>query len=153
MKKTLLLLLVASAFVACQKNKFETVPQINIKSFGPDVVVKGQTFRLVAEITDKEGDLQDSVLLVRKRFTNGTIQVPATRNDSSYVNLSQFGFPNTPTIQFEINFAYGEQLDGFWYYEIQEQVDRGVKYEITITDKEKNKSQTVETKMITLKKV
>lgn len=138
---------------ACGKDKFETVPQVEIKSFGPDVVVKGDLFELVAEITDKEGDVQDSVLLVRKRFTNGTIQVPTRSDDSLYVNLRDFGFPNKTTIELRILFAYGELIPGTLYYNIQEQVDRGLIYTLIISDRAKNKSKAVDTRMITLKKV
>ena len=108
---------------------------------------------LVAEVTDKEGDLQDSVLLLRKRFTNGTIPVPTRNDDSTYLDLRDFRFPNKPSIELRILFAYGEQIPGTFFYNIQESVDRGVTYTLIVSDRAKNKSKSVETKMITLKKV
>lgn len=137
---------------SCSKDKFETVPQITIKSFGPDEVVKGQLFELVAEITDKEGDIQDSALLVRKRFTNGTIQVSPRTDDSTFISLKDFNIPNKTKVELRIIFAYGEDIPGTRLYNIQENVDRSVTYTLQISDKAKNKSQLVETKKIILKK-
>ena len=153
MKRLSLIAFIVLGLFACDKDKFETVPQISIKSFGPDVVMKGQLFELVAEITDKEGDIQDSVLLVRKRFTNPTTQVPPRRDDTTFISLKDFSIPNKSKVELRITFAYGESFPGTFLYNIQEGVDRGVKYEIMISDKAKNKSSLVETKMITLKKV
>ena len=153
MKQILLFSCLCGVLMACNKNKFETVPQVSIKSFGPDVVRKGEIFELVAEVTDKEGDLQDSVLLLRKRFTNGTIPVPTRPDDSTYLDLRDFRFPNKPSIELRIIFAYGEQIPGTFFYNIQESVDRGVTYTLIVSDRAKNKSTAVETRMITLKKV
>ena len=153
MKQILLFACLCGVLTACEKNKFETVPQVTIKSFGPDVVRKGELFELVAEVTDKEGDLQDSVLLLRKRFTNGTIPVPTRNDDSTYLDLRDFRFPNKPSIELRILFAYGEQIPGTFFYNIQESVDRGVTYTLIVSDRAKNKSKSVETRMITLKKV
>lgn len=153
MKRLYIFAFSALFLTACDKDKFETVPQVTIKSFGPDVVQKGQLFELVAEITDKEGDIQDSVLLVRKRFTNATTQVPPRRDDSTIISLKDFSIPNKTKVEMRITFAYGETFPNTLLYNIQEGVDRGVKYEIKVSDKAKNKSNSVETRMITLKKV
>lgn len=151
MKRTALFALLALLLAACGKDKFETTPQVSIKSFGPSEVSKGAFFELVAEITDKEGDLQDSVLLVRKRFM-GTTQVPPRSDDSSYVSIEKYGFPNTSTIELRILFCYGEQKDGARLYNLQEAVDRNVLFGIQVSDKAKNKSQFVESNTILLKK-
>lgn len=153
MKQFLLFALVATAIlgVSCEKGKFETVPQVAVKSFGPDEVRKGQVFTLVAEITDKEGDLQDSVIVVQKRFTGNT-QVPPSRSDSTPIRIADFGFPNTNTVELRINFIYGEQVPGYFFIN-QEQVDRGCVIGLIVQDKKKNKSTYVETRRIILKKV
>jgi hypothetical protein len=66
MKKAVFFCLVAAAFAACSKDKFQTIPQVTITSFGPDVVFKGQRFELLADITDKEGDSAGYFLLGAK---------------------------------------------------------------------------------------
>ena len=149
MKKVLFFGLIAFIFAACGKDKFESVPQVKIKSFGPDVVIKGQTFKLTAEITDKEGDLQDTVLLVRKRFTGTAL----FQTDTTKLSLKELGFPNAPTLELSLTFTYGEDVPGTIFYRIQEAIDRGLVYGLIVSDKAKNKSTYVETKRILLKKV
>lgn len=153
MKPFLLFAVVASVvFASCGKDKFQTVPQVTIKSFGPDEVRKGQIFTLSAEITDKEGDLQDSIILVQKRFT-GNVQIPARATDTIPISIAEFRFPNTSSIELQINFSYGEQVPGTFLYGIQENQDRGLVYGLIVQDKAKNKSTYVETRRIILKKV
>ncbi len=52
---------------ACNKDKFQTKPQIKYKSSNTDVVPVGGTLRVNIEFTDKEGDL-DSVFVIRQRL-------------------------------------------------------------------------------------
>ena len=149
MKKLLFFGLIAFTVAACKKDKFETVPKVEITSFGPDEVTKGQLFRLTATVTDKEGDLQDSLILVRKRYTNDIL----FRTDTTKYSLKEFGIPNEQTFELSLTFGYGEDIPGTIFYSIQESIDRGVTYGIIITDKAKNKSTYVESKKILLKKV
>lgn len=62
------LLAMALITVACSKDKFETKPKITIKSFAPDVVPIGGTLTISLEFTDKEGDVDDSVTVIRTRL-------------------------------------------------------------------------------------
>jgi hypothetical protein len=147
MKRVLFFCLIAAAVAACSKDKFQTVPQVKITSFGPDVVVKGQLFTLLAEITDKEGDLQDTFYLVQKRFVGTNII-----SDTAKYSLKNLGFPTKDKIELKLTFAYGEQIPGT-ILQNQEGADRGLIYGLIIQDKAKNKSAYVESKKITLKKV
>ena len=61
------LLALALMAVACSKDKFQTKPQIEVKSFVPDVVPIGGTLTVSLEFTDKEGDVDDSVTVIRTR--------------------------------------------------------------------------------------
>ena len=148
MKKAVFFCLVAAAFAACSKDKFETVPQVKITSFGPDEVVIGQRFELTAEITDKEGDLQDTFYLVRKRSYNTIVNV-----DTTTYSLISLGFPAKDRIELRLTFAYGRSNDpGTIPYFPQEPRDTQLQYGIIIRDKAKNKSIYVESKKILLKK-
>jgi hypothetical protein len=149
MKRLLFFGLIAGALAACSKDKFETVPQVKITSFGPDEVRKGELFRLTADITDKEGDLQDSIYLVQKRFTGSNL----LSSDTLGFSLEQLGFPTKNKVELLLTFAYGEDIPGTIFYTRQETIDRGLSYGIIVRDKAKNKSVYVETKMILLKKV
>ena len=57
--------------VACNKDKFTTIPQLTIKSISPGTVVSGNVLTVKGTYTDKEGDI-DSVFVVRKFFAGNT---------------------------------------------------------------------------------
>jgi hypothetical protein len=152
MKKLLFLgLMVSALLMACSKDKFETVPQVTITSFGPDEVRKGELFRLTAEVTDKEGDLRDTFYLVQKRYNGNTLLTTDTLLPG--YSLKNFGFPTKNKIELQLTFAYGETIDNTITYTKQEAIDIGLVYGIIVQDTAKNKSPYVETKKIILKKV
>src|SRR5689334_1385657 len=105
MKRIFVFLLLIPVLFSCNKNKFKTQPQVQIKSFGPSEVFAGENFTLDANVTDKEGDLQDSVILVRKRFnitTNTLISVDTTLR----FTLADFGSPPQSEIELQAVFNY-----------------------------------------------
>lgn len=54
-------------FVACSKDKFQTKPNIEIKSISPNPLPKGADLIIDLEYTDKEGDLTtDSAIYIKK---------------------------------------------------------------------------------------
>jgi len=75
-------------FVACSKDKFETKPTIEIKSFSPNPVPQGSTLVIDLDYTDKEGDLAegDSALFVR-RYRINQKKVAVTLRDSFWLAL------------------------------------------------------------------
>lgn len=148
MKKILLFLGVITALTACNKDKFKTEPQVEIKSISPNQVNKGQFLKVTATIRDKEGDLQDSLLVVRKWFTGGTL----SNKDTLRYTLGSMGFPSKTQIDVEVIFAYGELVDGTIYLPL-EQVDREFAAGFIMRDKAGNKSEYVESKTVTLKKL
>lgn len=89
---------------ACNKDKFTTEPQVEVKSIQPSTVTNGAVLQLLADYTDNEGDL-DSALVVYKWY-NGN-------NPSLIDTLIRFPFSrlNLPTnlrkaemaVQFEYN--------------------------------------------------
>ena len=95
-----LLIIVALAIVACDKDRFQTVPQLKLKSRNTDVVPVNGTLRLNIEFTDKEGDVSDSLLIVRQRLNvRGATQLAA----------SPYGIPDFPSTdkgEFEVSLNY-----------------------------------------------
>lgn len=95
--------IVAFAIISCGKDKFQTVPQLKLKSKSPDVVeITGPLSTLVLRIeyTDKEGDVSDSVFIVRQRLNlKGPVQL-----DASPYNIPDF--PKTDQGEFEISLPY-----------------------------------------------
>ncbi|OLY92772.1 hypothetical protein SAMN05444008_10259 [Cnuella takakiae] len=62
------LLALALGLMACNKDEFQTKPQIKVLSATPDVVPIGQALTVSLEFTDKEGDVDDSVTVIRTRI-------------------------------------------------------------------------------------
>src|SRR4030095_446663 len=95
-----LALIIAFGMIACGKDKFETIPKLKLKSRNTDIVAVNGTLRLNIEYTDKEGDVSDSLFIVRQRLNiRGPIQLTA-----SPYNIPDF--PKTDKGEFEISLAY-----------------------------------------------
>jgi len=95
-----LALIITFGMIACDKDKFETVPQLELKSRSTDIVPVNGTLRLNIEFRDKEGDVNDSLLIVRQRLNvRGPLQLPP----------SPYGipdFPKTDKGEFEVSLDY-----------------------------------------------
>jgi len=150
MKKVFVFCFLALALLACDKDKFETVPQVEIKSLSPDVVVNDGFFSLTATIRDKEGDLQDTILLVQKYFVVGAPNHLTV--DTSRFSLSDFGFPNTSEIELQANFSYNEIRDRYIYVS-GFNTDREYAVGIIAKDKANNRSEYRESSRVLLKKL
>ena len=149
MKRFFVFAFLVLSLLACDKDKFKTEPQVEIKSLSPSEVRKGDIFSLRAVIRDKEGDLQDSVYLVRKRFNGNTLLgLP----DTLRYNISVFGFPNKSELELEAVFSYGELRDGTIFANL-EGADRNFAVGVIVRDKAGNKSEYVESEKIVLKKL
>jgi hypothetical protein len=96
MKKHLLVVCLAFVIIACSKDKFETKPQLTLKSISEIVPVSG-TMSAVLEYTDKEGDVQDTFFYQKQRINKrGPIS-------STWIKLPMPTMPNTS--KGEINFS------------------------------------------------
>ena len=152
MKRFLIYLILAIPFVSCNKSKFKTQPQVQITSFGPSEVYLGEIFKLKANVTDKEGDATDSVLLVEKLYNITTNFVLKT--DTLRFTTTDFGVPNNDQYEFEADFDYGQIVDGtILASSDQTSVDRQFTVGIIVRDKAGHKSNYVESNKITLKKL
>lgn len=101
MKRILAFCLVAAVIVSCNKDKFQTKPQIKIKSTNYEgVVPKTGTLRVTLEFTDKEGDVSDSLLIVRERLN---AKSPAVLPTLPYKIP---GFPNTSEGEIQVDLDY-----------------------------------------------
>ena len=95
-----LALIIVFGTIACDKDKFQTVPQLTLRSMSPEVVPVNGTLRLNIEYTDKEGDVSDSLFIVRQRLNvRGPIQLAPGPYDVP-------DFPHTDKGEFEISLAY-----------------------------------------------
>lgn len=89
MKLSLLVLSVLVVVaIACNKDKFLTKPTISVKSINGDYIPLNGTFIITLDCTDKEGDVQDSVIIIKKRLNS---RVVATNRDTL-----RYKFPSFP---------------------------------------------------------
>lgn len=80
MKQYLFLFLaLGTLLVACDKDKFETKPQISIKSVNNDRVPYNGILEVLLEFADKEGDVSDSLFVIRERLNrkNPIVSLPS----------------------------------------------------------------------------
>jgi hypothetical protein len=149
MKRILAAALIVATLASCDKDKFETVPQIDIKEFGPNEVVKGQLIELRAIVSDKEGDIQDSLYLIKKRF-NASTNFELTSDTIRYY-IGTLGAPIRQENEVLIRLLYGEQRPEIAPIQNLESVDRGFRLGLIVVDKEGNRSPYVESDRIVLK--
>jgi len=84
MKKLSLLVSLLVLLFACNKDKFQSTPQIKIKSTSGSIIAKGSgELTVVLSYTDKEGDVDDSVY-VRKIRTNQRVAAETYRDTLGY---------------------------------------------------------------------
>lgn len=104
--KVLLGLLAASLLIiACSKEKFQTKPRIEIKSAAPDVVPIGGALQVRLEFTDKEGDVHDSLTVIRTRLNQRDFGAqPFT------IRYKIPAFPNKTRGEMDVNMSWSTAL-------------------------------------------
>jgi len=86
--------------VACNKDKFQTKPTLKVISSNTSTVPLSGTLSVKLEYTDKEGDVSDSLLVIRQRL-----------NKRQPLNLKALpykipDFPNTTKGEINVNMDY-----------------------------------------------
>jgi len=89
--KILFTILLAAAITGCGKDKFNTKPTLLLKSVNTKEVPFNGTLTFEFEVTDKEGDVTDSLFVKKVRLNRRKV---ATIRDSFYLRL-----PNVSKIQ------------------------------------------------------
>jgi hypothetical protein len=90
--------------IACSKDKFETIPQLKIKSVSSNEVDNSAPLTIKIEFTDKEGDVSDTLFMIRQRLN---VNGPKTLLPSPY-KLPDF--PKTTKGEFELNLDYSQDI-------------------------------------------
>jgi|GEM_PF-187240 len=68
MKKITYLIIVLIGFIACKKDNVETKPTLKLESMSSEFVPRNQNLSLTFTFTDKEGDISDSIFMIRTRL-------------------------------------------------------------------------------------
>ena len=77
----MLVIVATVVLLACNKDKFQTKPTIELKSISSDEVPPGGITTIRLKYTDKEGDLGDGTLTYIRIRTNGTPIPDPNNND------------------------------------------------------------------------
>ena len=103
MKKVFLAtVLFAGILFACSKDKFQTKPQLRLKSVSNKLVPVNGTLEVELEYTDKEGDV-DSILVIRKQRLNIRPVSPTVR-DSLKFTVPEFPNKDRGEISMVLNY-------------------------------------------------
>lgn len=93
--------------MACQKDRFTTKPQLKFIKASSYDVQKGQALKLDLELTDAEGDVQDTLFIRREVKNYGAVNQTFTYMLSSSVP-TQHNLKATVQVCFTINELVGE---------------------------------------------
>lgn len=140
---------VAIIIIACNKDKFTTTPQVEIKSISPETLFSGNLLRIKGSYTDQEGDI-DSVFIVRKFFAGTS----ATLIDTiEKIEFSTLGVPQkTMEAELEIIFEYNTQNNQNYRSLSGVSKDTTAAFGIVLKDKAANRSEYKESEKIRIKK-
>lgn len=102
MKQTLFIFsIILIVAVACNKDKFQTKPTLEIKSYNTTTVPFNGTLVVNLKAFDKEGDVQDSLIIIKNRKN---IRVVATIRDTIRYKFPIF--PNNSTTEIQATLDY-----------------------------------------------
>jgi hypothetical protein len=109
--KLLFLFLLAVVFGACKKDKYETKPKLKLKEILPadKTIAQGDVFSMDFEVFDKEGDVKDSIFMLR--FHIGT---PSCGAPPDTTNITIPDYPSSPNskVLFRVQYEYNSNNRG-----------------------------------------
>lgn len=129
----------AILLAACNKDKFETTPLIEIKDYNSKEISQGEQLVLRINYYDKQGDLSESPLTYIRVRTNGTpIPNPNDNDkvDTIYTGLPVFPAKNTGEINLRVDYNFMDEDPGR---------NDTMFFRIMVIDKAGNKSDTINT--------
>ena len=141
MKKGVLIALYLVLLSAgCSKDKYQTKPSLTLKSTNGDIIPKGATYSLEFEFTDKEGDIDDTLYIIRQRLNiKGMVTMPP-------FNFQVPEFPRQSKGEIRVDLDYNFHLTvGINPIGISPNFEPDtMRYKFVLKDRENNLSDTVE---------
>lgn len=137
--KILVTIITLLLFIACKKNTYNTKPTLQIKSMNGNVFPNGSTLILQIQVTDKEGDVTDSLFMRRVRYNQKT---RVTLRDSLYFKVPDA--PNSPDGIIQLELDYNNYLAA-----AQSPIENDtIAFKFALKDKADNVSDTITTDTI-----
>jgi len=93
-------LITGTVLAACSKDKFQTRPSLELKSVNGDTFSNQNDMNIEFEFTDKEGDVNDTLFMLKKRIN--TIQVETLR-DTVAIRIPDFPKNNQGFIRMRLS--------------------------------------------------
>lgn len=104
MRQLIFVSIILLVFVACGKDKFETKPSLKVESLSSEFVSTNQDLNVTLSFTDKEGDVDDSLYVIRSRTNKrGTITTKP-------IGFQIPEFPNQQSGEISLNLLYARFL-------------------------------------------
>lgn len=135
----ILFTLIAFCFlIGCSKDSFTTKPQLKFKSVNTNVLSRNQSITFTLEVTDAEGDLQDTIWVEER-----------VRNCAAGGGVSRYPMPDLPQLKnlkgdIQVCYSYGINLGCPAIIEPKcRNRNDSATYRFWIQDKAKNVSDTV----------
>jgi len=148
--KILVIALLAVVALACSKNAYNTKPTLKIKSVSKTYVPFQEPLVIELEVTDKEGDVTDTLFLKKMRLNQRTTATLA--NDSLYFQIPDA--PNSSDGIVHLELGYNDYLvsaidpNGPGNTKINDTII----FKFALRDKAKNVSDTVTTEPIVIER-
>jgi hypothetical protein len=142
-----LLVLLVVGVASCDKDKFETVPQLNINSISPNTVNNGDIIQMKGDFTDQEGDI-DSAIIVYKWYNGPVTILPLDTLRYSFASLD---LPeNLKEAEIIIAFEYNTSNSPFHISLGGVERDTTATFGLILIDKEGNRSEYKESDQVRL---
>lgn len=148
-KILLAVLVLIGVAVACNKDKFQTKPQLFLKNINRSSVPRGELLTMNLEFTDAEGDVQDTLWI--QRISKVCPAQIGVQFKSGY-KIPDFSSTKNQKGTFEINFVNGILKDGFVTINTCSSKTDTSYFKFWMKDKAKNVSDTVTTSNIAIEK-
>jgi hypothetical protein len=128
--------------IACGKDKFETKPKLEIKDYNTKELFQGQDLRIRINYFDKEGDLNNAPIIgIRERLN--VFPVFLDLADTFRVLLPDFPAKDNGEISFQL--PYGDLFEG-------SVEDDTIRFRFAVTDVAGNKSDTITSDVLVIRK-
>lgn len=145
--KLLIVALILTGITACKKSQYTTSPQLTFKSVNATTISRGQLLSFKIDVTDKEGDIQDTIWIQKISYT--------CPDQGSY--LSPQAVPKFTPIrdlkgEFDITYLYGGINQGYPTVSGCSQKNDSCYFRFWLKDKAQNVSDTISSPTILLLK-
>lgn len=137
--KVIAIISVLLIFTACNKDKFQSKPTLKLKSVGSTSISQGENFVATLEYTDKEGDVDSILYVIRER-----LNVRGQRTVSDDYDVPEF--PNKSKGEIQVTLEYSIRLtQGFTAIQLPGGLKQNdtMNIKFVLKDRAKNLSDTV----------